>query len=117
MPTPDNPTLYAKARKLADQVYDRPSAYKSGYIVKKYKELGGTYSNEAKKEKTLTRWFKEEWKDIGGKDYPVYRPTKRANARTPTTASEVDPKHLRKQIFLKQRIRGTANLPKFKKAA
>jgi hypothetical protein len=31
---------------MADKIYSKPSAYKSGYIVKKYKELGGTYSGD-----------------------------------------------------------------------
>ena len=29
---------------MADEIYEKPSAYKSGYIVKKYKELGGKYT-------------------------------------------------------------------------
>jgi len=37
----ENPTLYKEARKIADNTYERPSAYKSMYIVRKYKELGG----------------------------------------------------------------------------
>lgn len=42
----NHPILYKKAKKIADDVYKKPSAYKSGFIVKKYKELGGTYTNE-----------------------------------------------------------------------
>jgi hypothetical protein len=53
--------------------------------------LGGRYSDDGQ-EKTLARWFKEEWGDIGRKEYPVYRPKKRVNAKTPLTASEIDPK-------------------------
>jgi len=37
----DNPTLYEKVKFIADNLYDKPSAYKSGFIVKTYKELGG----------------------------------------------------------------------------
>jgi len=61
----------------------------------------------------LDRWKKEKWQDIGGKDYPVYRPTKRVSKDTPLTASEIDPDNLKKQIKLKQEIRGDYNLPKF----
>jgi hypothetical protein len=108
----DNPELYETAKKIADETYDKPSAYKSGFIVKKYKELGGTYSGK-KENKGIGRWFKEDWKDIGGKEYPVYRPTKRVSKDTPLTASEIDPIQAKKQIKLKQIIKGDSNLPKF----
>jgi hypothetical protein len=112
MPTPLNTVLYAKAKKIADTVYDRPSAYKSGFIVKKYKEMGGKYKEDGK-EKKLKRWFKEEWANIGGKlDYPVYRPTKRVSKNTPLTPAEIKPSNLKKQIKLKQVIK---RLPPFVK--
>lgn len=111
----NNPTLYAKAKRIADRTYKKPSAYKSGFIVKTYQELGGTYNNTSNP-KTLKRWFKEKWADIGHKSYPVYRPTKRVNKYTPLTASEIDPVQARKQIRLKQKIRGESNLPRFVRA-
>lgn len=113
MPIIDNPELYKKAKEIADAKYAKPSAYKSGFIVKTYKEMGGTYTDD-KKPKKLARWYKEDWKDIGGKEYPVYRPTKRITKDTPLTVAEIDPKQAKKQIALKQIIRGEANLPKFK---
>ena len=114
MPIALNPNLYAKAKKIADAVYDRPSAYKSGFIVKKYKEMGGKYKEDGK-EKKLTRWFKEEWANVGGKlAYPVYRPTKRVSKKTPLTPSEIKPSNLKKQIKLKQSILA-AKLPPFVK--
>ena len=106
--------LYALAKQIADNVYQKSSAYKSGYIVKTYKELGGRYKDD-KKQKKLNRWFKEDWKDIGYKDYPVYRPTIRINKNTPLTYDEIDKNQLKKQIKLKQKIKGNKNLPKFKK--
>ena len=112
MNIPTNKTLYEKVKKQADTIYEKPSAYKSGFIVKKYKELGGQYSG--KKQNTgLVNWFKESWQDVGGSSYPVYRPTKRVNKQTPLLASEIDPKNLKKQIALKQKIRGNKNLPAF----
>ena len=84
MAIPKDKKLYEKAKQMADEIYKKPSAYKSGYIVKKYKELGGTYEND-NKEKKIQRWFKEDWKDVGNKNYPVYRPTKRINSKTPLT--------------------------------
>jgi hypothetical protein len=38
----DNPELYKKAKQIAVEKYNKPSAFKSGFIVKTYKELGGT---------------------------------------------------------------------------
>jgi hypothetical protein len=107
--------LYNKVRKEADDIYTKPSAYKSCWIVKTYKERGGRYADD-NKPKDLARWFKEKWGDIGGKEYPVYRPFKRVSAKTPLTASEIDPKQAKKQIDLKQEIKGSANLPKFEGA-
>jgi len=111
----DNPDLYEKAKQIADATYKKPSAYKSGFIVRKYKELGGTYSGK-KGNKGIGRWFKEEWKDIGNSTYPVYRPTKRISKDTPLTPQEIKPSNLKKQIALKQVIKGDSNLPPFKGA-
>ena len=111
----DNPELYQKAKQIADQTYSKPSAFKSGFIVKKYKELGGTYSEEKTMSTGIARWFKEEWKDIGNKEYPVYRPTKKISKNTPLTPNEIKPSNIKKQIALKQIIRGNANLPPFQK--
>ena len=113
MPTPADPALYAKAREVADAVYSKPSAYKSGFIVKTYKELGGTYIDDDQP-RNLARWFREGWRDVGPGPYPVYRPTRRVTAKTPLTPAEIDPQNLRQQIALKQQIRGARNLPPFK---
>ena len=115
MPTPNNKKLYRLAKLEADTKYKKSSAYKSGYIVKRYKQLGGTYSDDDKPKK-LKRWFSEKWKDVGHSSYPVYRPTVRINKHTPLLASEIDRNNLAKQIILKQRIKGESNLPKFKKS-
>jgi hypothetical protein len=110
----NNPEIYEKAKRIADEIYPKPSAFKSGFIVKKYKQLGGTYSDDGRP-KNLKRWFKEEWKDIGNKSYPVFRPTKRITKDTPLTPEEIDPVNLKQQISLKQKIKGQNNLPPFKK--
>jgi hypothetical protein len=111
----DNPDLYEKAKEIVYKQYPKHSAYRSGQLVKKYKEIGGTYSGEKDKD-GLTRWFKEEWKDIGNKEYPVFRPTKRITKDTPLTPDEIKPSNLKQQIALKQEIKGDANLPPFKKS-
>ena len=113
MPTPTDKELYNKAKSIADSIYKKPSAYKSGFIVQKYKEMGGRYIDD-NKPKNLERWFKEGWKDVGNKDYPVYRPTKRITKDTPLTINEIDKNNLKEQIKLKQKIRGGKNLPPFK---
>jgi len=115
MSIPTNKTLYNKVKKEADKVYDKPSAYKSGWIVKEYKKRGGEYAGKKKENKGLDRWYKEDWEDIGGKEYPVYRPTKRITKDTPLTESEISPTQLKKQIKKKQQIKGDANLPAFQK--
>lgn len=61
MPIPDNVLdsgLYVKAERMADKVFTAPtSAYRSIWISKKYKELGGRYKG---KKKSLTeRWRAE----------------------------------------------------------
>lgn len=114
MPLPKDPELYEAVKRFADRVYRKPSAYKSGFIVKKYKELGGTYEDDHKT-RNLKRWFQEEWADVGHRSYPVYRPTRRVNRKTPLTASEIDEENLKAQIRLKQKLKGARNLPPFKK--
>ncbi len=109
----DDKAIYEKAKKEVYAMYTKPSAYRSGMLVKRYKELGGTYSGK-KTKMGLTAWFKSKWMDVGGKEYPVYRPTVRVNKATPLTVQEIDPKNLRKQIELKQKIKGKKNLPPFK---
>jgi hypothetical protein len=112
MPTILNQRLYNAVKQEADDKYIKPSAYKSGWIVKTYKERGGKYADD-NKPKNLKRWFKEDWADIGNKPYPVYRPTKRISKETPLTASEIDPYQATQQIALKQQIKGESNLPPF----
>ena len=134
--------LYDFVKDHASHIYKKPSAYKSGYIVKTYKSLGGKYSNLPRepsrfnglegrvpmfnggmgdkvpydKPRNLERWFKENWQDVGDKKYPVYRPTVRINKDTPLLVSEIDKSNLLKQINLKQKIKGKSNLPAFKQS-
>lgn len=114
---PRNMKLYNKAKSRIYSKYKKHSAYRSGAVIKLYKKLGGTFVNDGK-EKTLKRWFKEKWKDVNpnktANSYPVYRPTKRINSRTPLTLREIDKKDLRKKSRIKQVIRGYKNLSPFK---
>ena len=99
--------LYKVAKAKADELYKKPSAYKA---------MGGRYKNDDK-EKDLKRWFQEDWKDIGNENYPVYRPTRRINKKTPLTINEIDKQNLKEQINEKQIIKGKKNLPPFQKAS
>jgi hypothetical protein len=115
MAIPININLYTKATEEANKIYKKHSAYKSGFIQKRYKELGGKYYGERDiKNEPLTRWYREEWVDIGNDNYPVYRPTIRINKSTPLTVDEIDKNNIDKQIKLKQKIKGNNNLPPFK---
>jgi len=85
------------------EIYAKPSAYKSGAIVKKYKELGGEYI-EDKKPRNLVRWFEEEWENVASKgEYPVLRATKIINNQTPLTVKEIPVNGLIKRVKLKQK--------------
>jgi hypothetical protein len=114
MPTPIDKNLYSLAQKKADEIYKKPSAYKSGYIVKTYKSMGGRYADD-KQPKNLKRWFKEKWKDVGHKEYPVYRPTVKVSKKTPLTVGEISRSNMKEQIKEKQIIKGNKNLKPFKK--
>jgi len=106
-----NPSLYRQALMKADATYKRNSAYKSMFIVKEYKRLGGSYSGE-KTDKGVARWNKEKWIQVvpflesgkkiacgfgeGGKGC---RPSKRIDKQTPTTIQELVKKHGKKPLL------------------
>jgi len=56
MAVPQNKTLYDKAKKMADKKFDKPSAYKSAYIQRQYKSMGGKY--KGKKKNNLSKAIK-----------------------------------------------------------
>lgn len=116
MSEPVDKGLYNQVKKYADLVYDKPSAYKSGFIVKTYKDYGGRYKGDKSKDSDLGRWFKEEWEDIDDNEddkYPTFRPTIRINEKTPITKGELDYDEKRKKIKEKQKIKGKRNLQPF----
>lgn len=101
MPTPKDTALYERAKKKVYPKYDKPSAYRSGALVKEYKKMyedkhGSTAAYGGTKENTgLTRWYKEDWKNQRGetgysKKGDVYRPTKRVTKDTPKTFNELN---------------------------
>jgi hypothetical protein len=108
-----DPILYEKVKK---SVHMKPSAYRSGLIVKRYKQLGGGFIGPKPKRTGLSRWFAENWKSDTGKykyttKSSVYRPTKRITSKTPTTFSELN----RAQVLRAKREKArTGHVKRFK---
>ena len=118
MSIPIDKELYEIAKQIVYKQYKKASAYRSGALVKKYKELVGRYKDDkTKKDKPLERWFFEKWININPNEegYPVLRPSILVNKNTPTLATEITKKNVKEQIKLKEKIKGSKNLPPFKK--
>lgn len=111
-----NPRLYKKAYDYAIQKYGKTtSAYRSMAIVKKYKELGGTYNNSnSTKSRRTTRWLKEQWIMVipyiqRNEIIPCGAFSRRRHAcrpfvkvdkeKTPTTIQELLKKHGKKTVL------------------
>ena len=108
-PLPKDKRLYEKVKRLVYKNIPLHSAYRSGLVVKKYKDEfkkkygpgSSPYFGKKPVKKGLSRWFKEDWKSDTGKyryttASSVYRPTKRVTSKTPKTFSELTPKQLAK---------------------
>jgi hypothetical protein len=102
MTIPSDKKLYNKTKKNIYKKIPKHSAYRSGILVKKYKQLFskkyGTkknpYIGKKSKKKGLSRWFKEKWTnqrgEIGYKyKSDIYRPSKRITFKTPKTHKEL----------------------------
>lgn len=117
--TPKDIELYTYVKKLANKKFKSPTGvYKSSWIVKKYKELGGKYKSSSSKSPKLSglkRWYKEKWVDINrpmgnrgdykpcgrssikkNSKYPLCRPSVRVNKETPRTLKEISKKSIKK---------------------
>jgi hypothetical protein len=100
MPTPTDEKLYEKIKKELFKIYTKPSAYRSGLLVKKYKEeyvkkyKNHNYYYGDKENSNLKRWFAEHWTNTRGETGykykgDVYRPTIRINDKTPILFNEL----------------------------
>ena len=100
MPTPTDAKLYEQIKKQLFAMYPKPSAYRSGLLVQKYKleyvkkHKNHNYYTGNKETSNLKRWFAERWtNEMGGIGYKekgnIYQPTIRINEKTPTTFSEL----------------------------
>lgn len=103
-----NKDLYKKAKKKADATYKRNSAYKSMFLVKTYKELGGKYKDNknSNKKDGVSKWRKEGWIQVlpflekgekiacgSGSNKKGCRPTIKVDSKTPSTINELIKKH------------------------
>ena len=116
---PKDKDLYEKVKKKIYQKIPKHSAYRSGLIVKKYKEeYEKIYKSKKsyigkKNNKGLSRWFKEEWRNQDGeigykKKGDIYRPTKKISKYTPKTFKELSKKKI--EISQKEKYKnGTFN--------
>lgn len=99
-PIPTDKNLYDKIKNELFKIYIKPSAYRSGLLVKKYKEEytkkhnNNNYYIGDKENSNLKRWFKEKWTNQRGetgykKAGDIYRPNIRINNKTPKTFNEL----------------------------
>ena len=91
--------LYNEIKDKVWKMYDEASAYRSGMLVKLYREAGGKYSRDKDKDEGLPLWFASEWKNQRGEvgykfKSDVCRPTVRMNSHTPTTFQELTTKEV-----------------------
>lgn len=107
---PINKKLWMRVKREADMVYKKHSAYKSGWIVKRYKELGGKFRRMSKAldARPLARWFAEDWRNQHGTTgyehkNDVYRPTRRVTRRTPKTHRELSTRQIKRATREKSR--------------
>ena len=113
-PIPTDMKLYEKIKKRIWSKHPKASAYRSGLLVKTYKEefykKYGTkkkpYKGSKPKDTGLTRWFKENWKSDTGKykytsRYSVYRPKIKVTKDTPLTFDELTNKELKRAKRIK----------------
>lgn len=112
--------LYNKTKKEIYKKYPQHSAYRSGILVKKYrdnftKKYGKNkkpYYGKKPTKRGLRRWFMEDWRnqrgEIGYKfKSDIYRPTKRITKKTPKTHRELTRKKIdraRRNKYRKGRV-------------
>lgn len=139
MSEPVDKILYNKVKKMADKKFQsKTGIYRSSWIVKEYKRLGGKYKGKKSQKRGLLRWYKEKWVDlnrpiksksgkvIGYKScgrksvglkikYPLCRPSKRVTSKTPKTFKQISKKNISLAKKRKARVKGSANIS-FKKS-
>ena len=72
MPKPTDEKLYESVKKDLFKKYIKPSAYRSGLLVQRYKEEyvkkhnNNNYYHGSKENSNLKRWFNEKWTNQRG---------------------------------------------------
>lgn len=115
--------LYGKVKKEADKKFLAPtSAYKSAWIVREYKRLGGRFADTKDQNKGLLRWFREKWLDVNrgapcGRPkateqgtYPLCRPTVRVTKDTPKLAKDIPKQQIADANKKKQRVKNKGRI-------
>lgn len=123
---PKDKALYEQVKQAANKKFqEKSSVYRSSWIVREYKRLGGEYSKpkDTTQNTGLPRWYSENWVDLNrSKDgeyakcgrkkaedksgtYPVCRPLYRITDKTPKTVGELDESVIKKAIREKQKVR------------
>lgn len=106
---PTDLKLYNKTKKNIYKKYPKHSAYRSGILVKTYKnhfkkKYGSRkkpYLGKKPTKKGLKRWFNEKWVNQRGEvgykyKSDIYRPSKRITKKTPKTHKELSKKRVKK---------------------
>jgi hypothetical protein len=118
-----NIDIYKKAKKIADEKHKKHSAYKSMFLIKTYKDLGGKINEPAKS--GTKKWLKEKWVNLtpvvtgkvkSVKDAPkcgvkgksqkapsVCRPTVKVDKKTPQLAQKYSKSQLKKALETKKK--------------
>ena len=117
--TPSDAKLYASVKKQVFQKNQVNSAYRSGLLVKTYKNkyyekygnIGTPYKttpnlNKKEEPQGLVRWFMEKWTNQDNqtgytKVGDIYRPTKRITKKTPKTFKELTKDDIKKATIQK----------------
>lgn len=120
MTIPTDTILYEKIKNEIYNKYPKHSAYRSGLLVKRYKEMFlkmypnmDPYITPEKNNTGLNRWFNEEWTNQRGETgykykNDIYRPNKKITEDTPTTFNELSKEEIdkaRKEKYITGRVR------------
>lgn len=134
-PAPTNKVLYDRVSLRATEIFNSSRGiYRSAWIVREYKRLGGTYqgAQPSNKDPGLKRWFKERWVDLNrpiygrskeiigyepcGRpnastgEYPLCRPMNRVTKSTPRTVSELSSTAIKQAKADKKKVQSKGNI-------
>jgi hypothetical protein len=131
-PKPINTQLYNMVKQMATEKFDSPTgAYRSMWIVKKYKELGGVYDKPKPSNSKLDKWRNEKWIDLnqpkimnntiigyercGKKNnknmlYPLCRPSIKIDDETPLIYQNISKNRIMNVNKQKQILKNMGNI-------